>query len=141
MAKGLFLIFPAHGHINPTIGLVRELIDKGDEITYISANEFKDKIEKVGATFKGYDQDFSINPNNTNILCSMLEQIMNMNKDIVGIALKEETNYDYLVCDPIIFAGEKLKKKLNQLLQHLQCVMKLLNTLFKQKMKKINKNF
>lgn len=113
MAKGLFLIFPAHGHINPTIGLVRELIDKGDEITYISANEFKDKIEKVGATFKGYDQDFSINPNNTNILCSMLEQIMNMNKDIVGIALKEETNYDYLVCDPIIFAGEKLKKKLN----------------------------
>ena len=113
MAKGLFLIFPAHGHINPTIGLVRELIDKGDEITYISANEFKDKIEKVGATFKGYDQDFSINPNNTNILCSMLEQIMNMNKDIVGLALKEETSYDYLVCDPIIFAGEKLKKKLN----------------------------
>lgn len=113
MAKGLFLIFPAHGHVNPTIGLVKELISKGDEITYISANEFKDKIEKVGANFKGYDQDFSVNPGNSNILCSMLEGIINMNKDIVGLALKEETNYDYLVCDPIIFAGEKLKKKLN----------------------------
>ena len=113
MAKGLFLIFPAHGHVNPTIGLVKELINRGDEITYISANEFKDKIEKVGANFKGYDQDFSVNPDNSNILCSMLEGIINMNKDIVGLALKEETNYDYLVCDPIIFAGEKLKKKLN----------------------------
>lgn len=113
MARGLFLIFPAHGHVNPTIGLVKELINKGDEITYISANEFRDKIEKVGATFRGYDQDFSINPDNTNILCSMFEQIMNMNKDIVGLALKEEQSYDYLVCDPIIFAGKKLKKKLN----------------------------
>ncbi len=113
MSKGLFLIFPAHGHVNPTIGLVKELINKGDEITYISSNEFKDKIEKVGANFKGYHQDFSVNPDTSNILCSMLEGIINMNKDIVGLALEEETNYDYLVCDPIIFAGEKLKKKLN----------------------------
>ena len=29
MAKGLFLIFPAHGHINPTIGLVAKKPDRG----------------------------------------------------------------------------------------------------------------
>lgn len=29
MAKGLFLGFPGHGHVNPTIGLVKELISDG----------------------------------------------------------------------------------------------------------------
>ena len=38
MARGLFLIIPGHGHVNPTIGLVQELIKKGDEIVYITAD-------------------------------------------------------------------------------------------------------
>lgn len=36
MARGLFLMVPAHGHVNPTIGLVNELISKGDSINIYS---------------------------------------------------------------------------------------------------------
>lgn len=43
LAKGLFLMRPAHGHVNPTIGLVSELLKKGDKITYICGEEFRDK--------------------------------------------------------------------------------------------------
>ena len=77
MAKGLFLIFPAHGHINPTIGLVKELINKGDEITYISSEEFREKIESVGAKFNGFKESYSTNMINRNQLGTMTESFLN----------------------------------------------------------------
>lgn len=107
------MVFSAHGHVNPTIGLVKGLIAKGDTITYISSNEFRDKIEALGATFKGYDESFSLNPNATNALCFMLDKVINMNANINNLALKETQDYDYIVCDPMIFPSERLKKKLN----------------------------
>ncbi len=69
MSRGLFLILPGHGHVNPTIGLVNELVNKGDEIVYITAEEFRDKLEKVGAKFLGYelkDGSLKFNPNEIN---------------------------------------------------------------------------
>jgi len=54
MSKVLFLSIPAHGHVNPTLGLVNELIKQGEEITYFCSEDFKEKIEKTGAEFKSY---------------------------------------------------------------------------------------
>ncbi|AKG35567.1 macrolide family glycosyltransferase [Paenibacillus durus] len=54
MSKVLFLSVPAHGHVNPTLGLVNELVNQGEEVTYFCAAEFKEKIEKTGAEFKSY---------------------------------------------------------------------------------------
>ena len=34
MSNVLFVNLPAEGHINPTIGLVRELIQRGEKVTY-----------------------------------------------------------------------------------------------------------
>ncbi len=60
MAKAIFFSIPAHGHTNPTIPLVKELVAMGDEVIYYSTDEFKDKIEATGATFRKYNftQDF-----------------------------------------------------------------------------------
>ena len=49
---------PAHGHTNPTLGLVRALTDAGHEIYYFSFGMFREKIENAGAVFipcDGYD--------------------------------------------------------------------------------------
>ncbi|QWU14815.1 glycosyltransferase, MGT family [Paenibacillus sophorae] len=54
MSEVLFLSIPAHGHVNPTLGLVNELINQGEEVTYFCTEEFKEKIEKTGAEFKSY---------------------------------------------------------------------------------------
>ena len=34
MAKALFLSLPLHGHVNPSLPLVRELVARGDEVVY-----------------------------------------------------------------------------------------------------------
>ncbi len=49
---------PAHGHTNPTLGLVRELTNAGHEVWYFSFEMFREKIEQAGAILipcDGYD--------------------------------------------------------------------------------------
>jgi len=60
MSKVLFLGVPSHGHTNPTLGLVNELVKQGEEIVYFSSVLFKEKIESAGATFKAYSEDLDI---------------------------------------------------------------------------------
>ena len=55
MSKIVFFCIPAHGHTNPTLEVVRELISRGNEVWYYSYNEFRDKIESTGAKFISCD--------------------------------------------------------------------------------------
>ena len=112
MAKGLFLIFPAHGHINPTIGLVKELISKGDEITYISSEKFRSKIENVGAKFNGFKESYSANMINRNQLGTMTENFLDSYTTLLETALRENDEFDYLVVDPFIRPGKRILEKL-----------------------------
>ncbi|MCR3759555.1 macrolide family glycosyltransferase [Clostridium felsineum] len=54
MGKILFLSSPAYGHINPTLGIINELVKDGQEVTYFSTDNFKDSIENTGAIFKAF---------------------------------------------------------------------------------------
>ncbi len=60
MSKVLFLGMPSHGHMNPTLGLVHELIRHGEAVTYFSSEEFREKVEATGATFRNYAADLNI---------------------------------------------------------------------------------
>lgn len=56
--KIAWFCIPAHGHTNPTLGLVRALTQKGHEVYYFSFEMFRQKIEDAGAVFlscDGYD--------------------------------------------------------------------------------------
>ena len=56
--KIAWFCIPAHGHTNPTLGLVKELTQTGHEIWYFSFEQFREKIEEAGAHFipcDGYD--------------------------------------------------------------------------------------
>ena len=56
MAKIVFFCIPAHGHTNPTLGVVRELTVRGHEVWYYSYESFREKIEAAGARFVACDQ-------------------------------------------------------------------------------------
>lgn len=55
MSKIVFFCIPAHGHTNPTLGVVRELVERGHEVLYYSYTPFKEKIENAGAKFIACD--------------------------------------------------------------------------------------
>ena len=56
MSKIVFFSIPAHGHTNPTIPVVAELVNKGHQVWYYSFLEFQEKIEGAGAIFIACDE-------------------------------------------------------------------------------------
>lgn len=51
----LWFCIPAHGHTNPTLEVVRELVRRGHAIRYFSFEEFREKIEDTGACYVSCD--------------------------------------------------------------------------------------
>lgn len=56
MSKIVFFCIPAHGHTNPTLGVVRELVARGHQVWYYSYEIMREKIESAGATFISCDE-------------------------------------------------------------------------------------
>ena len=50
-----FFNIPFHGHVNPTLPLIRELAKRGEEITYFSSTAFEEMIRSTGAKFRSYE--------------------------------------------------------------------------------------
>ncbi len=65
MSKIVFFCIPAHGHTNPTLGVVRELVNRGHEVYYYSYGILREKIEGAGAIFVScddYDMEQKLSP-------------------------------------------------------------------------------
>ena len=56
MKKVAVFCIPAHGHTNPMLAVVRELVSRGDEVRFYSFSEFREKIERTGAAFISCDR-------------------------------------------------------------------------------------
>ena len=63
--KIAWFCIPAHGHTNPTLGVVKELTGAGHEVYYFSFDMLRGKIERAGAVFISCDGfDFDIQDKN-----------------------------------------------------------------------------
>lgn len=59
MTKILMINIPMHGHINPTIALTKELVDRGYDVTYLINEEFRKQIAPTGANIITYEAQTS----------------------------------------------------------------------------------
>lgn len=42
---------PAHGHTNPMLPVVKELVNRGNLVRFYSFDEFRERVERTGAEF------------------------------------------------------------------------------------------
>jgi len=105
---------PAHGHTNPTLGLVKTLTDAGHQVWYFSFEEFREKIERAGAAFIGCDgYDFEMEDKGnadrvgkdkvyaTELLVSSTLALDEMTTRVIG-----EIKPDIVVSDSVAFWGK-----------------------------------
>lgn len=58
MAHVAFVGVPAHGHVNPTLGIVAELVRRGVHVSYHCGEPYRAAVEAAGATFHAYAPDW-----------------------------------------------------------------------------------
>lgn len=123
VARVLVVMMPAEGHINPSLGLIKELIESGDEVVYCCTEKYRTKIEALGAQFKAYSFSEATLLNNPNMkpfeikhpyqfLYMILKKIIQrFIPDVLNLIEKE--TYDYLIFDSLIgWGGQILGEKL-----------------------------
>ena len=54
MSKAVYLNVSAPGHVIPTLGLVKALVEAGEEIIYFEVPRFQSEVEAFGASFQAY---------------------------------------------------------------------------------------
>jgi len=54
MAKLLFFNIPVYGHVNPTLPVVTELVQRGHHVVYYNSDTFEQAFKGTGAEFRSY---------------------------------------------------------------------------------------
>lgn len=117
MSTVLFLNGPASGHINPTLGIVEELIATGEQVIYLCSEEFRKRIEGTGAVFFPY-QNFLLgdNPFQTNKhYLSLVIKILSSYDVILPCIyeLSKRYSFDYVIHDSMYGCGHIAAEQLN----------------------------
>ena len=94
--KILFINLPYYGHFIPTVGLVRELIKQGCEVTYLMPFDWEKRVAESGGEFSGYKNHKKLS-----------EQI----KNAYMAAEKIIKGYDLVVYEQFFFLGKHLAEK------------------------------
>ena len=117
--KIAWFCIPAHGHTNPTLGVVRALTAAGHQVYYFSFEMFREKIEQAGAVFIGCDgYDFEMEDKEnadrvgkdkafaTELLVSSTLALDDMTTEKI-----EEIRPDIVVSDSVAFWGKLVAMK------------------------------
>ncbi|MED3802187.1 glycosyltransferase [Lysinibacillus xylanilyticus] len=115
MARVLFINGGSEGHINPTIGVVQELILRGEEVVFFTIEAFLKRIEKTGATVRTFDGQKFIKAFISGGRNHLLERVngLLLTADIVIPSVLEQIkgeHFDYIIHDSMFGCGHLIAK-------------------------------
>ncbi|MED4586578.1 glycosyltransferase [Brevibacillus choshinensis] len=113
MARVLFINGGSEGHINPTIGVVQELIARGEEVVYFTIEAFRERMEKTGATVRTFDGQKFIEAFISGGRSYLLQRVNGLlhTADIVipsVLAQIKGEQFDYIIHDSMFGCGRLL---------------------------------
>lgn len=94
---------PYAGHTNPTLPLAEALVQNGHKVSYINAEEFRNKIEHTGAKFIPY-KNYPVSP-------TAQEKKTKCFRAAFDTAISLEQKYDLLIYEMFFFPGIKVAEK------------------------------
>lgn len=113
MARVLFMNAGSEGHVNPTVGVVEELISRGEEVVYFTIEAFRERMEKTGAIVRTIDGQKFIEAFISGGRNYLLERVNGLlhTTDIVIPSVLEQIkgeHFDYIIHDSMFGCGRLL---------------------------------
>lgn len=118
MARVLFINGGSEGHINPTIGVVQELVSRGEEVVYFCIEAFRERVEKTGASVRTFDAQKFIQSFISGGRDYLLQRIngLLLTADVVIPSILEQIegeHFDYVIHDSMFGCGRLIAQILN----------------------------
>ncbi|MGX1832039.1 macrolide family glycosyltransferase [Paenibacillus taichungensis] len=113
MARVLFINGGSEGHVNPTIGVVQELISRGEEVVYFTIEAYRERMENTGAIVRTFDGPKFIKAFVSGGRDYLLERVngLLLTADIVIPSVLEQIkgeHFDYIIHDSMFGCGRLL---------------------------------
>lgn len=114
----LFVNANLYGHINPTLGLVKRLTGRGNEVNYYCSAKFSDSVIQAGAGWIGYSSHLDLflkdyRPTDRHPFFMLMEYMLQYDEVMLPEILENvaENQYDVIICDSI-FGGACFLKQI-----------------------------
>ena len=104
MANILMINLPFTGHTNPTLPLAKTLVQRGHNVSYVNAEEFRTKIEITGAKFIPYT-NYPSSP-------TMQQKKTKSFRAAFDTAISLEQKFDLLIYEMFFYPGIKIAERL-----------------------------
>ncbi len=115
MSNILFVNGNLHGHVNPTLPLVKELVERGDNVWYFGADSFIQPLQEAGAQCLAKSNEMEefykqYRPTGKHPFFTILEYMIRLDEVLIPEILKiwKEMSFDYLIYDSVLGAGQFL---------------------------------
>jgi len=92
MGRLVYFSFPAYGHVNPTLPVVRELVRREHEVIYYGTEPFRQAIQATGAVFCPYSAQFCMpeqGPGPFVRLSTTLETLLELSRVVLAHHLEQ----------------------------------------------------
>ena len=117
----LFINANLHGHINPTLGLVKKLTERGNQVSYFCSELFSEQVTKMGAKWIGFSNKLDLflkeyRPTDRHPFFMLMEYILLYDEVVLPeiLDIAKEDLYDMIICDSI-FGGACFLKQITKI--------------------------
>lgn len=117
----LFVNANLYGHINPTLGLVKKLAERGNHVSYFCSEQFSEQVTTMGADWIGYSKKLDLflkeyRPTDKHPFFMLMEYMLLYDEVVLPeiLNLVKENRYDMIICDSY-FGGACFLKQMIQI--------------------------
>ncbi|MFS0655163.1 macrolide family glycosyltransferase [Bacillus sp. 179-C3.3 HS] len=110
MAKILLINFPAEGHVNPVLGMIKAWTDRGDEVHAVTTVHYEERMKRLGAhvhIHPDYIRTLSVNEGDLDSMQPFFHAMLQTSIDILELVetLSHQHSFDVVYFD-MFGAGE-----------------------------------
>ena len=110
MARIAYVGVPAHGHTNPTLPVMKALVERGHEVVYYNAEPFREKVAPTGVDFRALPEPMPSEREMSEALHELIDasvMISEMSRPLTRFLIKafEREQVDLVIYDSVAMWG------------------------------------